>query len=124
MGSNTGHANIFLFGLEESLAQELGSALGDRASLVHAEAGCDDLALVEVLKDAKPDLVFCRPESYQLLSLLSAVSSYRPGVPVVVVTRHPNVHEWLDAMDAGAADYCAAPFEARHLQWILESNLH
>jgi hypothetical protein len=26
-------------------------------------------------------------------------------------------------MDAGAADYCAAPFEREQLDWILESNL-
>jgi hypothetical protein len=26
-------------------------------------------------------------------------------------------------MDAGAADYCAVPFEKKQIDWILESNL-
>lgn len=42
---------------------------------------------------------------------------------MVVVSRVPEVNDWLDAMDAGAADYCAAPFEKEQLDWILESNL-
>jgi PleD family two-component response regulator len=35
----------------------------------------------------------------------------------------PEVDDWLDAMEAGAADYCAEPIEKRQLDWILESNL-
>ena len=64
------------------------------------------------------DLVFCETHHPGLLKLLHAVSS-----PVVVVSRVPEVNDWLDAMDAGAADYCAAPFEREQLDWILESNL-
>ncbi len=44
-------------------------------------------------------------------------------LPVVVVSRLPEVSEWLDALDAGAADYCAAPFEHQHMSWLIESAL-
>ena len=40
-----------------------------------------------------------------------------------MVSRFPEVSEWLDAMDAGASDYCASPFEPAQVRWILESNL-
>jgi DNA-binding NtrC family response regulator len=45
-----------------------------------------------------------------------------PGLPVIVVSPHSNVTEWLDALDGGAADYCSAPFELAHLGWILSSR--
>jgi FixJ family two-component response regulator len=44
-------------------------------------------------------------------------------LPVVIVSRLPEVSEWLDALDAGAADYCAAPFEHQHMSWLIESAL-
>ena len=44
-------------------------------------------------------------------------------IPVVVVSRLPEVEKWLDAMDAGAADYCAAPFEIRPLRSIVEATV-
>jgi DNA-binding NtrC family response regulator len=68
--------------------------------------------------------VFCPPQERNLKPVLAATGQRSPNVPVVVVTRHPEVSEWLDAMDAGAADYCAAPFEPKQVRWILESNLH
>jgi len=40
-----------------------------------------------------------------------------------VVSRFPDVKQWLDALDAGASDYCGAPFERVQLHWILNSVL-
>jgi DNA-binding NtrC family response regulator len=83
---------------------------------VHQSAGLESES--KSIDEKKFDLVFCETRHPGLLSLLNAVSS-----PVVVVSRVPEVNDWLDAMDAGAADYCAAPFERDQLDWILESNL-
>lgn len=115
---------ILLLGLEESLARELGAALGGAGRLVRRPAAPDALACVRVIDRAKADLVFCPPQEQDLKPVLTATGQRSPAVPVVVVTRHPEVSEWLDAMDAGAADYCAAPFEPKQVRWILESNLH
>lgn len=41
---------------------------------------------------------------------------------MVVVSRLPEVEGWLNALEAGAADYCAAPFEPAQLGWLLETN--
>lgn len=46
-----------------------------------------------------------------------------PELPVVAVSSQREVADWLDAMEAGASDYCTAPFEAANLGWILKSNL-
>jgi DNA-binding NarL/FixJ family response regulator len=44
-------------------------------------------------------------------------------LPFVVVTRIPETKEWLDALEAGAADYCSVSIEARQLHWLMESAL-
>jgi DNA-binding response OmpR family regulator len=44
-------------------------------------------------------------------------------LPFVVVTRVPETKEWLDALEAGATDYCSVPIEARQLHWLMESAL-
>jgi len=44
-------------------------------------------------------------------------------VPVIVVSRVPEVSSWLHALEQGAADYCGAPFEARQIRWALNSSL-
>jgi len=118
------HPNVLILGLDEGLASELTSALPGVQHLVKPAAGEDPRSCLDLLRDSAADVVFCCPSSAGLAQLLSAVSSYRPGLPVIVVTRRPEVDEWLNAIEAGATDYCAAPFEARHLEWILQSTLH
>lgn len=67
--------------------------------------------------------MFCPAEPEQYASLLEAMKAERPGVPVVVVSRLPEVSAWLHALELGAVDYCAPPFEPDHIQWILQSAL-
>lgn len=108
--------SVLLAGIEPMLAQELHKYLSSRGIDVH-ETTC--LESRTTTKNQTPfDLVFCETHHPGLHALLKAVDS-----PVVVVSRVPEVNDWLDAMDAGAADYCAAPFEREQLDWILESNL-
>jgi hypothetical protein len=66
-----------------------------------------------------PQVVFC-PSAPR--SLRRALRHF-PRLPVVVVSRLPEVATWLDALEAGAADYCSAPFESIHLDWILRNHL-
>ena len=102
---------VLLVGLEPLLAVGLTQHLSARGLEVHH---------AETLKPTNQpfDIAFCEVHQPGLLALLSAIA-----FPVVVVSRVPDVNEWLDAMDAGAADYCAVPFEHEHLDWILHSNL-
>jgi hypothetical protein len=101
---------IVLFGLEGSLSYELKSALialQAHLSPMPAEPGRD------------ADLVFCAVEAEQL----ELAKAKYPGAPVVVVSRLPEVDAWLNALEAGAADYCAAPFEPVQMRWLLENHL-
>ena len=98
-----------LFHLEEKLETELAAALKAASCEIHRVAAASSAAA--------GDLVFCTtgPGFHVAKSLF-------PQLPVIVVSRLPETEEWLDALEAGAADYCAPPFEATHLRWLLETH--
>ncbi len=112
--------NALLYGLEEPLAAELHSALAASPLNIHPQS-CSGLS--ECLSRIAPfdTTVIFSSFNASLISLIHAVSSESPPVPVVVVSRYPEIKEWLDALEAGASDYCSAPFEERQLLWILEA---
>jgi len=45
-----------------------------------------------------------------------------PDLPVVVVSRLPDTGEWLEALELGAADYIAAPFETVQMRWLWKAQ--
>jgi len=117
-------ASIVFFGLDESLAAELRDSLRDPRRSVHTKPLSSVSECRRAIHRLGADLVFCPAEEGRYRVLLEAVKMSKPEIPVVVVSRHPQVSQWLDALEDGAADYCAAPFETVQLQWILDSCLH
>jgi DNA-binding response OmpR family regulator len=105
-------AKILLFGLEYSVANELNPVLKQLGQTVQVEASASG-----VLEHTDANLVFADGGS------LGAVRDKRPELPVIVVSRIPEVSGWLDALDAGASDYCGAPFEPAQVRWVLDSSL-
>jgi DNA-binding NtrC family response regulator len=92
-------------GLDYALAEQLESALqvqGCRAAVSPRAA----------------DIVFCPANSQDLKPALSQAG----GRPVIAVSRLPETALWLDALEAGATDYYAAPFEDHHIGWILDRH--
>jgi DNA-binding NtrC family response regulator len=101
--------SAILFHLEEKLEAELA------ASLTAASFA------VQRMEPASPavsgDLVFCTTGA-----AFHMAKALFPHLPVIVVSRLPDANEWLDALEAGAADYCAPPFEGIHLRWLIETH--
>lgn len=116
-------ARVILLGLDQVLASELESVLRAQRHVVLAEPFHPPAECLRVLSRLRPDLVFCPAQRDRYLALLNELRKTQPAPPVVVVSRVPEVAEWLDAMEAGASDYCTAPFEPAHIAWILESNI-
>jgi DNA-binding NtrC family response regulator len=114
---------VLILGLEKGLRDELKSALQVDDQTVRAADESADTDCRREIARSKPDIVFCPAAPSYFRTILEAVKKVRPGLPVVVVSRFPEVSEWLDAMEAGASDYCASPFEPAQVRWILESNL-
>jgi DNA-binding response OmpR family regulator len=105
-------ASILLIGLETNTADELSrvlTQLGQDVQRATSASGVSDSGDI--------DLIFALAEN------LAAIQLSRPGVPVIVVSRVPEVSAWLSALEHGASDYCGAPFEARQVRWALNSSL-
>ena len=104
---STPNQNVVLFHLEPPLASLLAVGL--------VQIGC------QVALDQAPaaSIVFCPAGAADLQQALSQF----PHVPVVVVSRLPDTGDWLDSLEAGAADYCAPPFETVQLRWLLDTHL-
>jgi len=105
---------ILLLGLEEPLERDLEHAIPALDRTIHTHPlGSPDEALV-LIERLRPDLVFLGGDWRDRPDLL------RTG-RVVVVSQRAEVAEWLDAIEAGARDYCSPPFESAHVLWILQS---
>ena len=109
-------AKVFLIGLEHSTATQIGRALAAERHQIELKPRN---VSVEDLIDA--DIVFAGGDGKHYMPLLKGVRAARPKLPFVVVTRIPETSDWLDALEAGATDYCSAPFESRQINWLMES---
>ncbi len=98
-------SKVILAGLSNPLGEELARTL--RALSVEI-VGVDE---------PSASVAFCAPDR------VAELHNHRPDVAVVVVSSRREVGEWVTAMEAGAQEYCAAPFEALHLDWVIRSSL-
>jgi DNA-binding NtrC family response regulator len=115
MSQNTAGANVVLFGLGDVPRVELDRILPGQTRVVQ---GCfTTLAFLDAV------LVLCAAERPEYRSLLQALRREKPELPVVVLSRCPEVREWVDAMEAGASYYCGLPLEPWDVRWILQAAL-
>jgi len=69
------------------------------------------------------DLIFLCEDHPDYLAALRAIRAYASPPAVIVVTRLAETSRWIDALEAGAADYCPEPFERNSTRWLLDSIL-
>jgi DNA-binding NtrC family response regulator len=111
-------ANIVTVGLDQGSAVLLDRALAPGQHQIEHKPKTTSAS---ELADA--DIVFANGEGKQYLSLLQKSRVMFPSLPFVVVTRIPETSDWLDALEAGATDYCSMPFDARHMSWLMETAI-
>ena len=105
-------AIVLLLDLETNLGEQLSRVLEQLGQCVYSRAMDPG-----TLETTDANLVFARPQD------LDSILKTRSDLPVVVVSRLPEVSAWLDALEQGAADYCGAPFEATQVRWVLNTSL-
>lgn len=109
-------AKIHFVGLDPQLAGHLQDALPPAAHSIRIHpVGVP----AEAMREA--DLIFASGDDRNYRQLLKDVRKENPARPFIVVTRMPETKAWLDALEAGATDYCAEPIEAKQVQWLLDS---
>ncbi|HUP02850.1 MAG TPA: hypothetical protein VMU19_02595 [Bryobacteraceae bacterium] len=111
-------ARVALLGLPQDLAAELSRYLLAEGHTVEHKRYIQDLA-----KRSRPSAVFLSGDSPDFQDTVAALKDAEPGLPFVVTTRMPDSARWLNALEAGAADYCGAPFESVQVRWIMSSIL-
>ena len=114
-------AKLVTYELEENLAAQICTAVTDSGVAVYfAASTAKCVALVQKLS---ADIILCSADPDKYRPLLRALRDKGLSVPVVVVSRLPEVSGWLDALESGAADYCSAPFEKQQMRWLIGSVL-
>lgn len=114
-------AHFIFHELDASLAAQLGDAVSQPGREFHSTASTSEC--ISVVERERADVVFCGADPGEYRRLLDALKRSGLPSPVVVVSRIPETSEWLDALEAGATDYCAAPFERQHISWLVQSAL-
>jgi DNA-binding response OmpR family regulator len=108
-------ARIILLGLPDDLAGSLGWVLRDQAHQVRLASSLQDV------RCGDPEVAFVSGDNPEFSHHLASLRASDPHLPVVVVTRLPDNSRWLDALEAGARDYCGAPFEHAQMRWIMDT---
>ncbi|MBZ5577542.1 MAG: hypothetical protein LAP40_13355 [Acidobacteriia bacterium] len=111
-------SRVTLLGLPEDLGNQLTRVLLEESHQVSRKLYVSDLG-----RGPKPCAVFISGDNLDYRRTLSLLRESHPDLPVVVVSRIPDAKQWLDALDAGATDYCGAPFERMQVRWIVGSAL-
>lgn len=112
---------ILLYGLPAELSRELRDVL---ITTHHVPEIQDEEELrTGSISWAEIDLVFCPARPDFLAKLLQITAQQRPRLRIIATSRLPETAEWLDSVEAGATDYCAAPFEATPIRWLLDTHL-
>jgi DNA-binding NtrC family response regulator len=113
---------IVVFGLSDSLTVELERVLNQEGRVkVYRHRSVPGSHSLNLLKTLRADVVFCAAEPNHCRPLLEAMRQKQMNLPVVVVSRDAETANWVNALEAGAQDYCAPPFEPLHIRWILEA---
>jgi DNA-binding response OmpR family regulator len=107
---------VTLLGLPEDLELPLAKVLREEAHKVVRKSHLQDLR-----HGPKAGVVFISADDPGFRQTIEELRQSEPDLPVIVVTRTPGTTQWLDALDAGATDYCGAPFERLQVRWIMNS---
>ena len=109
-------ARILILDMDQNLADQLGRVLTKDHHQV-TRGNCLDS------RGAETEVIFSGGDGGLYKPHLATAKRIFPHVPFIVVTRLPETRQWLDALEDGATDYCAAPFERRQIRWILQTVL-
>jgi len=88
-----------LLGLPEDLGHQLTRILLAESHQVSRKRYLSDLR-----RGPRLSAIFISSDSLEYRQTLSLLRETYPKLPVIVVSRFPEVKQWLDALDAGASD--------------------
>ncbi len=111
-------ANILLVGFDRVTADQLGQLIVQDNHKF--EVRSMDLADIPLTGS---DVILASGDDKNCLKLLATLRAQLSRIPFIIVNRLPETTRWLEALEAGATDYWASPFERVQLRWLLDSAL-
>ncbi len=117
---NTIEATVLFHGLDSALAVDLREALAGFCEGIQTEVLSGIAQARTAVRSYRATVVFCGTKTETVKDL----RRLNPSASIISVSRLPETTDWLNVIEAGADDYCAAPFETHQLRWILDSTLH
>jgi aryl carrier-like protein len=109
-------SKVCLIGIDQSTALHMARILK-----AHGHQVTHHLVHGDTVPVHRIDLIFAGGDTPQTLALLADARKLRSDIPFVVIAELPSTERWLDALEAGATDYFAAPIEAAHVKWTMDS---
>ena len=118
-----GLAPILVVDDESEMRSALSHALTRNGFSVESAASGTE-ALVKIKKDPF-SLVITDLKMPEMsgMEVLGAVKKLNPGIPVIVITAYGSIHNAVEAMQAGAADYLLKPFSFETLEATVKKVL-
>lgn len=111
-----------LYNLEGGIEESLTATLVRLGATVHRLSGGHSPAqCIAVAERSGAEVIFCGDDPIRYRQVLEAAAREGSRAAVVVIARLPETNAWLDALEAGAFDYCAAPLETVQIRWLVES---
>jgi DNA-binding response OmpR family regulator len=117
---NTIEATVLFHGLDHDLAMDLRHALAGFCDGIQSEVLTGAEPARAALRSDRASIVFCSAQ----IETVKNLRRINPNASIIAVSRLPETTDWLNVIEAGADDYCAAPFESHQLRWILDSTIH
>jgi len=108
--------NVYLIGLERAVADQISRVVSIERHTVRERPYS-----VSVGELADAGMIFAGGEPAMYLPLLRRVRKELPAQPFIVVSQANGTMAWLEALEAGATDYCFLPVQRRQIQWLMES---
>jgi DNA-binding response OmpR family regulator len=107
-------ARVVFSGLDERSAVQLEDLLTFDGHKVRREH-----YLMPMAGFLNADIVFVGGLPRQYLPLLRRLRRVDTSLAVIVVAPDPQTSEWLDALEAGATDYCVPPLNMRQVRSLV-----
>lgn len=111
-------ARVLFSGLEPRAAQQLANLVATDGHEIHR--GKNNAPIKDLLN---ANVVFIGGDPDQYLPMLRRVRAVDSTLCFVVIARFADTSEWLDALEAGATDYWAVPFELRQVRALIAAAI-
>jgi DNA-binding response OmpR family regulator len=108
--------DVVILEVEEDLSNEVATALGRSDAHLSAKPARTRDECIDSAQHGHP-VVVCGLDVEQIRT----VRDQCPAAPIIVVSRSADESAWLDALEAGADDYYAAPLDRTQIRWMVDA---